>query len=73
MTTIEADAELLAEAKRRAQKAMPSLTDAQWQAWLARALSSGASIVLTLDGAYAAYPLAVAPAGQTFAASGGAP
>lgn len=51
------DLELHAEAKQRAQRATPSLTDAQWNAWLALALSRGATIVLTLDGAYAAYEI----------------
>ena len=52
------DAELHAEAKRRAQRAMPSLTDGQWNQWLANALRNGASIVLIPDGALAAYPRA---------------
>lgn len=51
------DAALHAEAKRRAQRSMPSLTDEQFSAWLALALSRGATIVLTPDGAYAAYEI----------------
>lgn len=49
------DLELHAEAKRRVQRTTPSLTDEQWNAWLADALKHGATIVLTLDGARAAY------------------
>jgi len=51
------DHEIHAEAKRRVQRSTPSLTDEQFETWLALALSRGASIVLTLDGALAAYPL----------------
>lgn len=49
------DHELHAEAKRRTQHTTPSLTDEQWNAWLADALKHGATIVLQLDGCRAAY------------------
>ncbi|HET7540689.1 MAG TPA: hypothetical protein VFK05_12480 [Polyangiaceae bacterium] len=51
------EAELHAEAKRRTQQANPQLSDEQWNAWLALALSRGANIVLQLDGCRAAYPI----------------
>lgn len=60
--------ELHAEAKRRVQRSMPSLTDEQWNAWLTDALKRGARIVLTLDGALAAYDLKDVPQGRVEAA-----
>ncbi len=50
------DLELHAEAKRRVQRSMPSLSDAQWERWLASSLRAGAAIALTLDGCVACYP-----------------
>ncbi len=64
------DHELHVEAKRRTQKANPSLTDEQWSTWLAVALSRGASIVLQLDGCRAEYVGAGAPASKVRAAKG---
>jgi hypothetical protein len=55
------DAEIHAEAKRRVQRWTPSITDDQWNRWLADALGRGATIVLQLDGCRAAYPLNGAP------------
>ena len=55
------DAEIHAEAKRRVQRWTPSITDEQWNTWLADALSRGATIVLQLDGCRATYPIKDAP------------
>lgn len=48
--------ELQAEAKRRVLRANPSLTPESFDAWLTDSLRNGATIVLTPDGALAAYP-----------------
>lgn len=63
------DTELHAEAKRRVQRSMPSLTDEQWSAWLASSLRAGATIALTLDGCVACYPRKDAPQANVGAAT----
>ena len=42
------DPALVAEGKRRAQKAVP-MTDEQWEQWLKRVLSRGGRLALTPD------------------------
>lgn len=51
------DSALVAEAKRRIQKASPIITDAQITLWLAYVAAHGGRLVLTFDGSvYAEYP-----------------
>jgi hypothetical protein len=48
-------ASLIAEAKRRVQKTTPTLSNEQWEAWLAFVAAHDGQIVLQLDGARAEY------------------
>jgi len=53
--------DLTAEAKRRLQRATPSITEAQISTWLAYVEAHGGQLVLTFDGAvYAEYGNAIA-------------
>jgi hypothetical protein len=52
---IDLDPALVAEAKARVQRANPSLTDAQWSAWIASVTARGGRLELTIDGCVALY------------------
>jgi hypothetical protein len=63
-TKLETSAELIAEAKRRTQRAMPSLTDEQWSAWIIAVAKRRGRIELTPDGATAHYEVESSPRGN---------